>query len=631
MRYDFSGYATKNDLKCIDGRTIRRNAFKECDGKTVPLVWNHQHNSVDNVLGHGVLENREDGVYVYGYFNNTDGAQRAKDILMHGDIAGLSIWANQLKQNGGDVLHGTIREVSLVLAGANPGAYIDNISIAHSADPTDATTLDDEAILTYINDSGEELAHSADEKTEVKKEEETKMADEKQKSTADGEKTIGDIFESMSEEQKNAVYAIVGAALEDDDEDDDDDDDEEDDGKSMKHNIFESEHDETTYLSHSAQEDIIKTAKSNNVGSFQTALGMFIEDNELKHDAISSGFTQNDEDGNVTWLFPEYKDVRPGAPELITNDQGWISLVLNKLHKSPISRIRTNQVDIRNIDELRAKGYVKGKQKSLTGNFKLARRTTDPQTIYVKNALHRDDIVDITDFDYVQYLYNIDRMMLNEELATAIMLGDGRDDGDADKISPEHIRPIWLDDDLYTMHVDIDLAAAKAELQGTDTSKHFGDNYVYAEAMVNTVLYAREKFKGTGTPDFYCTPHLLNQMLLARDINGRRIYSSKEELASVLNVGSIVTAEQFAGKQRTDANSKKKNLLGIIVNLADYSLGATKGGEITHFTQFDIDFNQEKSLIETRCSGALTRVYSAIAIEEPVSTTSSGSSSDSDV
>ena len=627
MRYDFSGYATKNDLKCIDGRTIRRNAFKECDGKTVPLVWNHQHNSVDNVLGHGVLENREDGVYVYGYFNNTDGAQRAKDILMHGDIAGLSIWANQLKQNGGDVLHGTIREVSLVLAGANPGAYIDNISIAHSADPTDVTTLDDEAILTYINDSGEELAHSADEKTEVKKEEETKMADEKQKSTADGEKTIGDIFESMSEEQKNAVYAIVGAAL----EDDDDDDDEEDDGKSMKHNIFESEHDETTYLSHSAQEDIIKTAKSNNVGSFQTALGMFIEDNELKHDAISSGFTQDDEDGNVTWLFPEYKDVRPGAPELITNDQGWISLVLNKLHKSPISRIRTNQVDIRNIDELRAKGYVKGKQKSLTGNFKLARRTTDPQTIYVKNALHRDDIVDITDFDYVQYLYNIDRMMLNEELATAIMLGDGRDDGDADKISPEHIRPIWLDDDLYTMHVDIDLAAAKAELQGTDTSKHFGDNYVYAEAMVNTVLYAREKFKGTGTPDFYCTPHLLNQMLLARDINGRRIYSSKEELASVLNVGSIVTAEQFAGKQRTDANSKKKNLLGIIVNLADYSLGATKGGEITHFTQFDIDFNQEKSLIETRCSGALTRVYSAIAIEEPVSTTSSGSSSDSDV
>ena len=627
MRYDFSGYATKNDLKCIDGRTIRRNAFKECDGKTVPLVWNHQHNSVDNVLGHGVLENREDGVYVYGYFNNTDGAQRAKDILMHGDIAGLSIWANQLKQNGGDVLHGTIREVSLVLAGANPGAYIDNISIAHSADPTDVTTLDDEAILTYINDSGEELAHSADEKTEVKKEEETKMADEKQKSTADGEKTIGDIFESMSEEQKNAVYAIVGAAL----EDDDDDDDEEDDGKSMKHNIFESEYDETTYLSHSAQEDIIKTAKSNNVGSFQTALGMFVEDNELKHDAISSGFTQDDEDGNVTWLFPEYKDVRPGAPELITNDQGWISLVLNKLHKSPISRIRTNQVDIRNIDELRAKGYVKGKQKSLTGNFKLARRTTDPQTIYVKNALHRDDIVDITDFDYVQYLYNIDRMMLNEELATAIMLGDGRDDGDADKISPEHIRPIWLDDDLYTMHVDIDLAAAKAELQGTDTSKHFGDNYVYAEAMVNTVLYAREKFKGTGTPDFYCTPHLLNQMLLARDINGRRIYSSKEELASVLNVGSIVTAEQFAGKQRTDANSKKKNLLGIIVNLADYSLGATKGGEITHFTQFDIDFNQEKSLIETRCSGALTRVYSAIAIEEPVSTTSSGSSSDSDV
>ena len=384
----------------------------------------------------------------------------------------------------------------------------------------------------------------------------------------------------------------------------------------MKHNVFENDQKtDNNVLSHSDQENIINMAKATNVGSFQTALELYAEENNLQHDALSGGFTQTSE-GNVTNLFPEYKEVRPGAPELITNDQGWISVVMNKVHKSPISRIRTSQVDIRNIDTLRARGYVKGKQKSQAGNFKLVRRTTDPQTIYVKNALHRDDIIDITDFDYVQYLYNIDRMMLNEELATAIMLGDGRDDGDADKIDVTHIRPIWTDDDLYTIHVDVDLEGAKNELQGTNTGASFGNNYIYAEAIINTVLYAREKYKGTGTPDFYCTPHLLNVMLLARDMNGRRIYSSKAELASALNVGSIITAEQFEGKTRKTDDSKTKKLLGIIANLADYSLGATKGGQVTHFTQFDIDFNQEKSLLETRCSGALTRVYSAIAIEE---------------
>jgi len=385
----------------------------------------------------------------------------------------------------------------------------------------------------------------------------------------------------------------------------------------MKHNIFENDRPAANVLSHADQEAIVSLAKSNQVGSFQTALQIYAEDNNLQHDAVSGGFVQTGE-GNVTTLFPEYKDVRPGEPELITNDQGWISVVLNKVHKSPISRIRTSQVDIRGIESLRAKGYKKGKEKKLSGNFKLVRRTTDPQTVYVKNALHRDDIVDITDFDYVAYLYNIDKMMLNEELATAIMLGDARDDGDADKIYPEHIRPIWTDDDLYTLHVDLDMETAKKELQGTNTGANFGENYVYAEAIINTVLYAREKYKGTGTPDFFCTPHLLNVMLLARDLNGRRIYSSKAELASSLNVGDIITAEQFEGKTRTTEKNETKKLLGIIANLADYSLGATKGGEVTHFTQFDIDFNQEKSLLETRCSGALTRVYSAIALEENV-------------
>ena len=598
-KYDFSGWATRNDLKCSDGRTIRKGAFKDNDGQTVPLVWNHQHNDSMNVLGHALLQERDQGVYAYCTFNDTEAGQNAKLLVQHGDVTALSIYANQLKQHGGDVLHGAIREVSLVLAGANPGAYIDTI-MSHGEES------DEEAIIY----TGEELelSHSDDDKNpnETKKEttkEEKSVAEEKK------EKTIQDVFDEFTDEQKDVVYALIGMAVEDNSEGDDED---------MKHNVFDNDEVyQNNVITHADQEGIIAMAKQSNVGTFQNALEAYADDNNLQHDAISSGFNQSG-DGNVTMLFPEYQEVRPGAPELITNDQGWISLVMSKVHKSPISRIRTSQVDIRNIDALRAKGYQKGKQKAQTGNFKLVRRTTDPQTVYVKNALHRDDIVDITDFDYVQYLYNIDRLMLNEELATAIMIGDGRDDGDEAKISTDHIRPIWTDDDLYTIHVDLDVAAAKKELQGTNTGANFGDNYIYAEAMINTVLYAREKYKGTGTPDYYCTPHMLNVMLLARDINGRRIYSSKAELASALNVGSIITAEQFEGKTRKTTDGKTKKLLGIIANLSDYSLGATKGGEITHFTQFDIDFNQEKSLLETRCSGALTRVYSAIAIEEPV-------------
>lgn len=434
------------------------------------------------------------------------------------------------------------------------------------------------------------------------------------KKTEGGEKTVQDVIDSMTEEQKTVMYAMVGQALEEAGVTDEEDEEEND----MKHNVFDNDTEtQGNFLSHSDQEDILAMAKSSQVGSFQAALEIYADDNDLQHDAISSGFVQQGS-GNIYNLFPEYKEVRPGAPELITNDQGWISVVMNKVHKSPISRIRTSQVDIRNIDALRAHGYTKGKQKKQTGNFSLVRRTTDPQTVYVKSALHRDDIIDITDFDYVQYLYNIDRMQLNEELATAIMLGDGREEGAEDKISAEHIRPIWLDDELYTIHVDIDTAALKAELQGTDTGTYFGQNFIEAESMVNTILYAREKYKGTGTPDLYITPHRLNMMLLARDRNGHRIYSSKAELASALNVGGIYTAEQFEGKVRTTDDTKKKKLHALICNLADYSLGATKGGEITHFTQFDIDFNQQKSLLETRCSGALTRVYSAIAIEEDV-------------
>ena len=470
-----------------------------------------------------------------------------------------------------------------------------------------------------------QLEHSADE-PDKKQEEKGGSDDEPDNGEKKDDKveTIEDIFKSMNEKQQTAVFAMMAEFV--DKENPKKEDNESKGGDdNMKHNVFDTDkRDDKSFLSHADQEEILKLAKTSQVGTFQTALEIYANENALQHDALASGFAQTG-DGNVTLLFPEYKDVRPGAPELITNDQGWITTVMNKVHKSPISRIRTSQVDIRNIDALKAKGYTKGKQKKQTGNFKLVRRTTDPQTVYVKSALHRDDIIDITDFDYVAYLYNIDRLMLNEELATAIMLGDGRDDGDEGKISPDHIRPIWLDDDLYTIHVDLDVAAAKKELQGTNTAANFGENYIIAEAMINTVLYAREDYKGTGTPDLFITPHMLNQMLLARDINGRRIYSSKTELATALNVGSINTAEQFEGKTRTTSDSKKKKLVAIIANLADYSLGATKGGEVTHFTQFDIDFNQEKSLLETRCSGALTRVYSAIAIEEDVTTASSGS------
>jgi hypothetical protein len=610
MKYDFGGWATRNDLPCADGRVIKKDAFKGQNGQTVPLVWMHNHADPENVLGLAHLENRDEGVYAFCEFNDTESGKTARELVKHGDVQSLSIFANQLKQAGHDVVHGIIREVSLVLAGANPGAFIDDV-VMHGDGETGIILGYDEMIMGH-------LEHSYDEE---KKEDPPKSEDEK-----NGE-TVGDVLKTLTDKQYTAVCAVVGQIIEDAKNDGEETKKDESKGgdDNMKHNVFDTDkRDDKNFLSHADQEEILKLAKTSQVGTFQTALEIYANENALQHDALASGFAQTG-DGNVTLLFPEYKDVRPGAPELITNDQGWITTVMNKVHKSPISRIRTSQVDIRNIDALKAKGYTKGKQKKQAGNFKLVRRTTDPQTVYVKSALHRDDIIDITDFDYVAYLYNIDRLMLNEELATAIMLGDGRDDGDEGKISPDHIRPIWLDDDLYTIHVDLDIAAAKKELQGTNTAANFGENYIIAEAMINTVLYAREDYKGTGTPDLFITPHMLNQMLLARDQNGRRIYSSKAELATALNVGSINTAEQFEGKTRTTSNSKKKKLVAIIANLADYSLGATKGGEVTHFTQFDIDFNQEKSLLETRCSGALTRVYSAIAIEEDVTTASSDS------
>ena len=415
----------------------------------------------------------------------------------------------------------------------------------------------------------------------------------------------------MSEKQQNVMCALIAQALESEPDNKEESSENNKEDESMKHNVFDNDQqNQANVLSHADQTGIISMAKSNSVGSLRTAMEIYAEQNP--NSALAHGID------NIDVLFPDYKDVRPGAPEMLTTDQGWVNKVLQKVHKSPISRIRTRQADIRNIENLRARGYKKGTKKSEVGNFGLIHRTTDPQTVYVKSKLDRDDIVDIQDFDVVQYLYTIDRMNLNEELATAIMISDGREVGADGKIAEDKIRPIWQDDELYTIHADVDIAGMKATLQGTNTSANFGENYIYAEAVIQSLLYAREKYKGSGTPDFYCTPHLVNVMLLSRDLNGRRVYDKVSDLAAALNVGEIITAEQFEGKTRTTSDGKTKKLLGLMVNLADYSLGATKGGEITHFTDFDIDFNQEKSLLETRCSGANTRVMSAIALEEDV-------------
>lgn len=595
-KFDFSGWATRNNLRCSDGRTIMKDAFKDNDGQTVPLVWNHQHNEPFNVLGHALLENREQGVYAYCTFNDTDSGRQAKLLVEHGDISSLSIFANKLRQNGANVTHGTIREVSLVLAGANPGAFIDSV-IRHGEES------DEEAII-YTGQTLS-ISHSDDNKSTDTDEKETDMAEDKKN---ENEETVADVFNTLSEKQKNVVYALIGQALEDNGVSDDEDDDSEGGDEEMKHNVFDNDmQNNEGVLTHSDQEAIIGLAKNRSCGSLQSAIAEYSEYNQhLAHgiDAIET-------------LFPEYKDVRPGAPEMITRDLGWTNTVMSKVHKSPISRIRTRQADARGTD-LRAFGYQKGKYKQYPGNIKLLKRTTDPQTIYVRDSLHRDDIIDITDFDVVEYQYRVMRQNLNEEIATAIMVGDGRDEGDELKIHEDHIRPIWTDDELYTIHQDVDIEGMKTALQGTNTGVNFGENYIYAEAIIQSALYAREKYKGSGSLDFYCTPHLLNVMLLARDLNGRRIYDSVTDLAAALNVGQIVTAEQFEGKVRTADGSKKKKLLGLFVNLSDYSLGSTKGGEITRFNQFDIDFNQEKYLLETRCSGALTRVYSAIALEEDI-------------
>lgn len=590
---DFSGYATRNDLLCADGRVIRKNAFTGNNGAKVPLLWNHDHNNLKAVLGHAILENRDDGVYAYCVFNDSEAGKEAKQRLMHGDIGALSIWANQLKQVGNEVIHGNIRELSLVLAGANPGAFVDFV-MSHSDDGEDELNASWwESLMLYHS------AESGDDTPDDKGQEEKKPE----------ERTVQDVVDTMNEEQKKVFYGLLGELAEGDEEEKND----KKGGTDMKHNVFDNtEEKQEATLSHSDEMEIVELAKQSNVGSLRMAFKIFAEEHkdELAHGVFTDADTEK--------LFPEYELLKKGKPETLERDQSWIAGVISKTHKSPYSRIRTRQADAR-IAELKAKGYQKkGNYKQNMVDIKMIGRTTDPQTIYIKDDMHRDDIVDITDFDVVAYQWELMRHILDETLAMAIMVGDGREEGDPDKIHEDHFRSIWHDDELYCLHQDVDFEAAKTKLQGTNTGANFSENYIKAEAMIEAALYSREKFKGTGTPDLYCTPHLLNVMLLARDLNGRRIYDSKADLAAALNVGEIHTVEQFEGLERTDSDGNKHKLLGLFANLADYQIGATKGGEVTKFEDFDMDFNRYKYMLETRLSGSLIKLYSAIALEEPV-------------
>ena len=645
-KFDFSGWATKNDLLCADGRIIRHDAFKDNDGQTVPLVYQHQHTDPTNILGHAILENRDDGVYAYCSFNDTDAAQHVKEAVRHGDVVSLSIYANKLVQKGNEVLHGVIREVSIVLAGANPGAYIDNPVLVHGEGTDNESYEDDLTEAVIYADSDISLYHAEPEEDEKKTKEaeaskegneskETKASGAAEKKEEEPEmakenegKTVQDVFDEFTEEQKNVVYYLIGQALEDqnnDADDDEDGDEDEDEGeKEMKHNVFDTDGDYLygPVLSHSDEMEILANAKK--YGSLNQACEDFCIDNGLQHDALAgaSGFGSYPPVGggaaNVDQLFPDYHDVYPGAPEIVTNDHAWVKAVLGKVHKSPFSRIRTSSVDLRGIEEIRAKGYAKGKQKVLAGNYAVAKRATDPQTVYVRSSLNHDDIVDITDFDYVDYQYGIDRAQLEFELAQAILIGDNREDTDADKIMPDHIRNIWNDADIFTIHKVVSISGTP---NGSNTAANFGSNYLYAQATEEALLDARIDFRGTGDCDMFCTQQFFNKLLLAKDLNGRRLYQNKGELTAALDVENMFPVAEMANKTRTvtvDGVEKTYRLLAIIGNLSAYALGATKGGEVIHRTQFDIDFNQEKSLLETRVSGATTKLYSFIVLEEEV-------------
>ena len=563
MDYDFGGWATKANLKCSDGRVIMKDAFRDNDGKTVPLVWNHQHNDVNEVLGHAMLENRDDGVYAYCSLNDSDSGQTAKELIKHGDVNSLSIYANQLKQKSNQVIHGNIREVSLVLAGANPGAFIDSI-IMHGEES------DEEAVI-YNDAEGLELSH-ADKPEQIK--EEPKMADKPAE-----EKTVKDVFDTLTEEQKTVVYAIIGQALEDAGVGDETDDEEESD---MKHNVFDQDTQQENTLSHDAMETILNDGKR--YGSLKESF--------LAH-AGDYGID------NIDYLFPDAQTMN-NTPEFIQRDMGWVNTVMNGVHHTPFSRIKSVFADITE-DEARARGYMKGKLKK-EEVFSLLKRTTTPTTIYKKQKLDRDDVIDITDFDVVAWLKSEMRMMLDEEIARAILIGDGRLSSSDDKINEQNIRPIYNDAELYTIQAKVTVAST-----ATDDDK--------AKAVIKAAVKARKDYKGSGNPTFFTTEDFLTDALLLEDTLGHRMYKTAAEVASAMRVSNIVTVPVMEG-QKGVGNG---DLIGIIVNLNDYNVGADKGGAVNMFDDFDIDYNQQKYLIETRCSGALTKPKSAIAIEMEVS------------
>lgn len=574
--YDFSGWATRNDLKCADGRTIRRDAFKHNDGDVVPLVWNHQHDDPFNCLGQATLENKPEGVYAYCSFNNSESGKQARELVMHGDVKALSIYANHLSQNKrtGDVFHGDIKEVSLVLAGANPGALIEDI-IQHSDDDDG----DEQAIIYAGGAFDLEIRHSDIPKEEpMNPDEKLIHADPEPAEDNDTEETIGDILSTLNEKQMNAVYAIVGQALEDGGATDDENDEEGD--TEVKHNIFDNDPaDQSNVLQHADMEAILADGKR--YGS-------------LRESALAHGI-----DG-IDTLFPEPKNLNT-PPDWITRKMDWVSKVMSGVHHTPFSRIKSMYADL-TADEARAKGYIKGKLKK-EQVFTLLKRTTTPTTIYKKQKLDRDDVIDITDFDVVAWLKTEMRFMLDEEIARAILVGDGRDGSSDDKINEMNIRPIWTDSDLYT-------------IKATVTKKAGATEDDMAKAFIRTAIKSRKDYRGSGEPVLFTTEDMITNCLLLEDTTGRVIYDSIDKLRTVLRVREIIAVPVMEGLTRTDSDdSKVHSLMGIIVNLNDYNVGADKGGAVNMFDDFDIDYNAQKYLIETRCSGAMIKPYAAIAIE----------------
>lgn len=595
-KYDFCGWATKNDLKCSDGRIIRAGAFEVQDGHRVPLVWNHQHNDVDDVLGHAILENRPEGVFAYCSFNKTPKGQHAKECVVHGDVKNLSIWANNLKQNGCNVTHGSIREVSLVLAGANPGAFIESV-MAHGEPMED---YDDEGI--FYNNEVLSIAHADDFKRKVDKGSDSnnnKADDGKKKEEGDkpmpnksGEKTVQDVIDSMTEEQRNVMYALVGQALEGKNGGEEDPD--------MKHNVFDNEYDDTQILSHSDMQNILSDAKR--MGSLREAVEENLDGGTLAHAINTTGMTLAT--GSQTYgfndpdmLFPEYRALS-NTPEWLSRNMDWVTKLMSGVHKTPFTRIKSLYANITE-DEARARGYIKGKQKK-EEVFTTLKRTTDPQTIYKKQKLDRDDVIDITDFDVVAWIKAEMRVMLNEEIARAILIGDGRQADSDDKIQENHVRPIVKDVPLFNVTVVVKVPANATPDE-------------IAKATINAALRARKNYKGSGNPTFWTTEDVLTEMLLLEDGIGHKLYKTESEVATALRTKEIVTVEPMEGQQ-VDYQSEKLDLIGVIVNMADYNVGADKGGEVNMFDDFDIDFNQMKYLIETRISGALIKPFSAITL-----------------